>query len=93
MLQNLDVERVNELDCCYFSLTYFQECEVSAMADHSKWCKVTCNVKEFAKLSDCDEDLLHFVVALALKRPIGEEVRKFQYHVINFSHVVFYKKL
>lgn len=48
------------------------------MADHSKWCKVTCEVKEIAKLSDCDEDLLHFVMALALKRPIGEEVRKFQ---------------
>lgn len=52
------------------------------MADHSKWCKVTCEVKEIAKLSDCDEDLLHFVMALALKRPIGEEVRKFQQHVI-----------
>jgi hypothetical protein len=40
------------------------------MASHIKWCKVFQQVKEVAKMSDCDEDLLRFVMALALKRPL-----------------------
>lgn len=53
---------------------YCQNCEESAMASHIKWCKVLQQVKEVAKMSDCDEDLLRFVMALALKRPLHNNV-------------------
>lgn len=41
---------------------------MSAMPSHRKWCKFSQKVKEVAKMSDCDEDLLRFVISLALKR-------------------------
>ena len=44
------------------------------MASHRKWCKASQQVKEVAKVSDCDEDLLRFVMALALKRPLDNNV-------------------
>ncbi|KAG0622645.1 hypothetical protein M758_3G113400 [Ceratodon purpureus] len=63
-----DVRSVECSRCKY--AVYCQDCEESAMASHSKWCKVSQQIKEVAKMSDCDDDLLRFVMALALKRPL-----------------------
>lgn len=46
------------------------------MPSHRMWCKFSQKVKEVAKMSDCDEDLLRFVIALALKRRLHGNVQR-----------------
>lgn len=45
------------------------------MPRHRTWCKFLQKVNEVAKLSDCDEDLLRFVIALTLNRQLHSNVQ------------------
>lgn len=63
--------------CHSLSLTCFpQECQAKALDNHSSWCAVSQQLNEIAKKSDCDEDLLRFVLALALRQPSRSEHSK-----------------
>jgi predicted RNA-binding Zn-ribbon protein involved in translation (DUF1610 family) len=57
-------------------VVYCQECQAKALDNHSNWCAVSQQLNEIAKKSDCDEDLLRFVLALALRQPSRSEHSK-----------------
>ncbi|XP_059065541.1 histone-lysine N-methyltransferase ASHR1 isoform X2 [Cryptomeria japonica] len=50
------------------NVVHCKTCEEKALPQHRKWCSVYKEINRIAKESDCDQDLVHFVLSLFSKK-------------------------